>query len=346
VSPTVPIGLGRPCFIAAEIGINHNGDLDLAHRTIDAAKAAGADAVKFQNYRTEDFVRDRSLTYTYRSCGREITESQYALFKRCELDRDALAALFRHCRAIDIAPFTTPTSEAGIADAIAAGTALLKNGSDYLTHLPLIRAMARSRATTILSTGMSTLAEIDDAVRAFRGAAGQNLVLLHCVSTYPAPLASVNLRKIPALAASFDCLVGFSDHTEGIIAAAAAVVLGAVMVEKHFTLDRSLPGPDHWFSSDPDEFAALVAGIRAAEQALGHSRLGPAADESGMRKLARLSCVAARALAAGHILGPGDIAFARPGSGLPPKGADWLHRRRLGHPVEAGHVFSEADFAW
>jgi N,N'-diacetyllegionaminate synthase len=339
------LGAGQPCFIAAEIGINHNGDLDLAHRTIDAAKTAGADAVKFQNYRTEDFVRDRSLTYTYRDNGRDIAESQYDLFKRCELDRAALAELFRHCRDIGLLPFTTPTSEGGIADAIAAGTALLKNGSDFLTHLPLIEAMAGTGLPTILSTGMSTLAEIDEAVRAFRAAGGRDLVLLHCVSAYPAPLAGVNLRKIPALAAAFDCPVGFSDHTEGVIAAAASVALGAVMVEKHFTLDRTLPGPDHWFSSDPVEFAELAGAIRAAEAALGHSRLGPIAEEIAMRETARLSCVAARALPTGHRLGPDDIAFARPGNGLPPKRANWLHERRLGHAVEAGHVFTEADVA-
>jgi N-acetylneuraminate synthase/N,N'-diacetyllegionaminate synthase len=343
-SDTPLIGAGKPCFIAAEIGINHNGDLGLALRTIDAAKAAGADAVKFQNYRTEDFVRDRSLTYTYRCGGREITEAQYDLFKRCELGRGALAALFRHCRDIGIVPFTTPTSEDGIADAISAGALLLKNGSDFLTHLPLIRAMARTGAMTVLSTGMATLAEIDDAVRAFRGAGGDDLVLLHCVSAYPAPLASANLRKIPALAAAFDCLIGFSDHTEGIVAGVASVALGAVMVEKHFTLDRDLAGPDHWFSSDPGEFAAFVTAIRGAEGALGQPRLGPTAEEAEMRDGARLSCVAAYDLAPGHALANEDIVFARPGTGLPPKAASWLHRRRLGAGVAAGHVFREADF--
>jgi N,N'-diacetyllegionaminate synthase len=339
------IGRDRPCFIAAEIGINHNGDLDLARRTIDAAKVAGADAVKFQNYRTEDFVPDRSLTYTYRSQGREITETQYELFNRCELDRDALIGIGRYCAEIGIAFFTTPTGEAGIADALAAGAQLLKNGSDYLTHLPLIAAMARTGVATIVSSGMATLAEIDDAVRAFRGAGGGDLVLLHCVSAYPAPPASLNLRKIPALAAAFGCPVGFSDHTEGIAAAVAAVALGAVMVEKHFTLSRDLPGPDHWFSSDPAEFAALVAAIRATEQALGSARVGPSAEEAGMRDVARLSCVAARDLPAGHILAANDIAFARPGNGMPPKGSAWLTGRRLGRSVTGGDVFTTADFA-
>jgi N-acetylneuraminate synthase/N,N'-diacetyllegionaminate synthase len=339
------IGPGRPCFIAAEIGINHNGDLDLARRTIDAAREAGADAVKFQNFRTDDFVRDRSLTYTYKSRGESVTETQYALFRRCELSRDALIGLARYCDQRGIEFFTTPSSETGIADAIAAGARLLKNGSDYLTHLPMIRAMARTGVTTILSTGMSTLSEIDDAVRAFRGAGGEDLVLLHCVSSYPAPLDSVHLRKMAAMAAAFGCPVGFSDHTEGVVAATAAVALGAVMVEKHFTLDRDLPGPDHWFSSDPAELAALVAAIRGAEAALGHSRLGPAPGEMEMRDLARLSCVAARALCDGHILGADDIAFSRPGNGMPPNGAAWLHGRRLGRPVAGGHVFSVADFA-
>ncbi|MBV9862383.1 MAG: N-acetylneuraminate synthase family protein [Alphaproteobacteria bacterium] len=338
------IAPGQPCFIAAEIGINHNGDLDLARRSIDAAKAAGADGVKFQNYRTEDFLRDRSLTYRYRSQGRDIVERQYDLFKRCELDREALTDLARYCREIGMAFFTTPTGETGLADAVAAGAVLLKNGSDYLTHLPLIEAMARTGIATVLSTGMSTLAEIDDAVRAFRRAGGEQLVLLHCVSAYPAPLASAHLRKIPVMAAAFDCPVGFSDHTEGVVAAAVAVGLGAVMVEKHFTLDRGLPGPDHWFSSDPAELTALVAAIRGAEASLGSPSLGPATGEAEMRDLARLSCVAARDLPAGHVLAAADIAFARPGTGLAPKGREWLCGRRVAAPVPTGHVFAQPDF--
>jgi len=345
VSEVPRIGPGRPCFIAAEIGINHNGDLDLARRSIAAAKSAGADAVKFQNYRTEDFVRDRSLTYTYRSRGSEVTESQFELFKRCELGRDALIALARYCAELDIAFFTTPTGEDGIADAVAAGARVLKNGSDYLTHLPLIRAMAGTGLTTVLSTGMATLAEIDDAVRAFRSAGGHDLVLLHCVSAYPAPLASINLRKIPALAAAFDCPVGFSDHTAGVTAATAAAALGAVMVEKHFTLDRNLPGPDHWFSSDPGELATLVRAIRDAEAALGHSRLVRADADDSMRETARLSCAAGRELPAGHVIVPADVVFCRPGHGLPPKGLDWLAGRRLVRAVAAAHVFAPGDFA-
>ncbi len=157
------VGSGEPCFVAAEIGINHNGDLALAHRLIDAAADAGVDAVKFQNYRTEDFISDRSLTYEYISQGATVVESQYEMFKRYELSPGALCALREHCDRRGIVFFSTPSSEAGIADLVRAGAPVLKNGSDCLVHLPLIRAMGRTGLPAILSTGMATLAEIDDA---------------------------------------------------------------------------------------------------------------------------------------------------------------------------------------
>jgi N-acetylneuraminate synthase/N,N'-diacetyllegionaminate synthase len=216
------IGRGAPCFIAAEIGVNHNGDVALARRMIDAAADAGADAVKFQNYRTEDFISDRSLTYEYVSRGKTVVESQFDMFKRCELRPEDLAALARHCEKKGVVFFSTPTSEAGIADLVRAGAPLLKNGSDYLVHLPLIRAMARSGLPTVLSTGMATLAEIEDAVIAFREAGGRDLVLLHCTSAYPTADADAHLRKIPTLATAFGCPVGFSDHTWGTVAAVGA----------------------------------------------------------------------------------------------------------------------------
>ena len=181
------IGPGAPCFIAAEIGINHNGDIQLAHNMIDVAADAGADAVKFQNYRTEDFLSGRELTYTYISQGHEVTESQWDMFKRCELGAEALAELRRHCECRNLVFFSTPTSEAGIEQLVRLGAHLLKNGSDYLVHLPLIRKMAQSGLPTVLSTGMATVEEIDDAVQAFRNAGGRDLILLHCTSSYPPP---------------------------------------------------------------------------------------------------------------------------------------------------------------
>ena len=338
------IGEGHRCLIAAEIGINHNGDLDLAHKSIDAAADAGADAVKFQNYRTEEFVSDRTLTYEYTSHGRRVIEPQFDMFKRCELTPGALRELSAHCDMRGIIFFSTPTSVAGVLDLVRLGAPLLKNGSDYLVHLPLIRAMAQTGLPTVISTGMATRTEIEDAVSAFRQAGGKDLILLHCTSSYPTPNEDVHLRRIPALAATFDCLAGFSDHSEGNVAAMGAVALGACLIEKHFTLDKNLPGPDHRFSSDPAEFRALVADIRTMEQSLGSPEFQPAASEEAGRRDFRLSCVAARELPQGHRLVASDIAFHRPGSGFLPKEADRLLNCVLAHNIAAGHVFSPEDF--
>jgi N-acetylneuraminate synthase/N,N'-diacetyllegionaminate synthase len=332
------VGPGAPCLVAAEVGINHNGDLELAHAAIDAAASAGADAVKFQNYRTEDFVTDRSLTYEYVSQGRMVVESQYDMFKRCELSTDALRKLREHCDRRGVVFFSTPTSAEGVGELTAAGAPLLKNGSDYLTHLPLIRTMAQTGLPTVLSTGMATSEEIAAAVAAFRDAGGTELVLLHCTSSYPTPDADVNLKKIPALEQRFQCPVGLSDHTWGTVAAIAAVALGACLIEKHFTLDRELPGPDHRFSADPTELQELIRAVRRVEANLGSAELRPAQSEEQGRNQFRLSCVAARDLPAGHILTADDISFARPGTGVPPGDSGSLVGERLERSFAAGEL--------
>jgi N-acetylneuraminate synthase/N,N'-diacetyllegionaminate synthase len=266
------------------------------------------------------------------------------MFKRCEVDASWLAELKRHCDDRGLVFFTTPTGVDGIADALRVEAPLLKNGSDYLTHLPLIRAMARTGVPTVLSTGMATLAEIDDAVRTFREAGGTDLVLLHCTSSYPTPAEDVHLRKIPTLASAFECPVGLSDHTWGIVAAVGAVVLGACFLEKHFTVDKGLPGPDHRFSADPAEFRALADAVRTVEKNLGTPAVGPSGSERLGRRDYRLSCVAARDLVAGHRLSESDVAFRRPGTGLPPKAIDWLVGRTLRRGISAGKVLEAADF--
>jgi N,N'-diacetyllegionaminate synthase len=323
-------------FLIAEIGINHNGDMALAEEMIRAAADAGADAVKFQNYRTEDFLSDRTLTYTYTSQGQEITEPQFDMFKRCELFRADLGRLKKCCDSAGVEFFSTPTGCDGIEDLRETGAAWLKNGSDYLGNLPLIRAMARSGIPTILSTGMATEDEIAEAVKAFRGEGGLHLVLLACTSAYPTPPDCLNLRRITTLARKFDCPAGFSDHSAGWEAAVAAVCHGACMIEKHFTTDCTLPGPDQWFSSDPAEFAELVRRVRAAESMLGRPDLGPTEAESRSREEFRLSCTAARDLPAGYVLTLADIVFRRPATGLPPAEVDRLIGRTLAGPVPSG----------
>ena len=273
-----------------------------------------------------------------------MVESQYDMFKRYELAPSYLLELLEHCDRRGVVFFSTPTSESGIRDLINLGAPVLKNGSDYLVHLPLIRAMARSGVPTIISAGMAEAEDIKDAVQGFRDAGGTELILLHCTSSYPTPSDDVHLRKIPTLARLFDCPVGLSDHTDGVVAAIGSVALGACMIEKHFTLDKNVAGPDHRFSADPTEFRLLVESIRTMEKSLGSPELGPASSEALGRRDYRLSCVAARELSAGHSLTAPDVAFRRPGVGFPPNAVEGLIQRKLGVDVPSGHVFTAEDF--
>lgn len=338
------IGPGFPALIAVEVGLNHNGDPELAHRMVDSAADAGADAVKFQNYRTEDFLADKEITYEYVSSGKTVVETQYEMFKRYELPASVWRELKDHCEQRNVIFFSTPTGFDGLQQLVDLGAPLLKNGSDYLLHLPLIEAMARTGIPTVLSTGMATLDEVAAAVEAFRGAGGRDLVLLHCTSSYPTPPGEVHLRKIQTLADAFDCPIGLSDHTDGTIAALGAVALGACFIEKHFTLDKTLEGPDHRFSADAAELEELVRGVRTLEANLGHAEVGPTPSEEIGRRDYRLSCVAARDLEAGHRVDRDDIAFSRPGTGVPPGDLESLLGRTLKQSVTAGTPFREIDF--
>jgi N-acetylneuraminate synthase/N,N'-diacetyllegionaminate synthase len=337
------IGKNEPCFIAAEIGINHNGSMDLAKRAIKAAKEAGASGVKFQNYKTEDFIQDRELTYTYKSKGKLITESQWEMFKRYELSSEQLFELKKYSDELGVLFFTTPTSKDGILDVQKIGSPLIKNGSDFLTNLELIKMMAETGLPTVLSTGMATVDEIEDAVNTFKQADGHKLILLHCTSTYPAPARDINLKKISTLADTFNCLSGFSDHSEGTEAAIGAKIMGACFIEKHFTLDKNLSGPDHYFSSDPEEFENLVNSVRYIEAAMGESELGPSLSEKESRLQYRLSCVAVENLCAGTVLKREHIKFGRPGTGILPKNVDLLVNRVLKKDISQGKRFDLND---
>ncbi len=338
------IGKDYPCLVIAEIGINHNGNVDLAAEAITSAAQAGADAVKFQNYATEDFISNRDLQLTYQSQGENITESQYDLFKRCELDRDQLAQLKSQCDKEGISFLSTPTSKAGIDDLLSIGTDAIKNGSDYLGHTELIEAMGNTGLPVILSTGMATEQEMKSAVDAFAASGNSNLILLHCVSAYPSPPGQLNLKRIRTLAETYGCLSGFSDHSEGAIASTLAATLGACVIERHFTLSHDLPGPDHWFSSTPDEFKDIVEQVHNAESMLGDPTLGWAECEDENRKAFRLSCVAAIDLPPGHMLQASDVTFRRPGDGIPPAEINNILERTLQSKMERGQVFTEGDF--
>jgi len=337
-----PVGKDHPCLIIAEAGVNHNGSPEMARRLVDAAAEAGADCVKFQTFKTELLAsRDApKAAYQVRTTGGE--ESQFDMLRRLELSADAHRQLFARSREKGIMFLSTPfdPSSADFLDSL--GVAAFKIGSGDLTNTPFLQHVARKGKPVILSTGMAWLGEVEEAVRAIRGAGCEDLVLLHCVSNYPADPRDANLRAMKTLAKAFGVAVGFSDHTEGNEVALAAVVVGASVIEKHFTLDRTLPGPDHRASIEPGELKALVAGIRRVEQALGTGEKRPVDTEADVARAARKSLVMARDAAAGTVLTEDLIAIRRPGTGLPPAMAKWLVGRKLRQDAKAGTVIDLA----
>jgi len=340
---THEIGEGCPCFIVAEIGINHNGELILAEKMIKAAAKAGANAVKFQNYRTEDFITDRTLTYTYRSQGYKITESQWDMFKRCEPSKDWLGQLKRLCDSLNVIFFSTPTSDECLRDLVEVGVLIIKNGSDFLTHLPLLEYMGKTGIPVIISTGMGDQKDVDDAVAAVKKG-GSPVILMHCTSAYPTSPKDVNLRRMISLRERHNVPVGFSDHTEGWCAAVQATTMGACVIEKHFTLDHNLPGPDHWFSSTPDEFDEFVFQIHTAQERLGRPNIVPADIELKSRLEYRLSAVAAQDLNEGNILVREVVWLKRPGTGILPRDLNKYLGRKLLKPVKKGDSLKPEDF--
>ena len=338
------VGNGHPAYIVAEIGLNHNGDMDLAKETISAAADAGANSVKFQNYITEDFISDRNLIYKYISQGKEVEEPQYEMFKRYEISRSDLEQIAEYCRQNKVGFHSTPTNIEGVKLLFELGVPVLKNGSDYLVNLPLIRTMGETGLPTIISTGMATLGEIDDAVRVFRETGNDKLILLHCTSSYPTPSNEVNIRRVKTLADAFGSLTGFSDHTEGVTAAVLSIAYGACWIEKHFTLDRKLPGPDHCFSSNPEEMRQLVNAIREAERMLGTTDVSPTKSERSSRSSFRLSCAAKKDMAKGEMITPGDIVFTRPGDGISPSQSEFLVGMKLRRPITEGELFNTSHF--
>lgn len=319
-------------FIIAEAGVNHNGSIDLALRLIDAAKASGADAVKFQTFRADLLATRSAHKAPYQERTTSDAESQFEMLQRLELDAAAHQRLIDHCRQVEIQFLSSPF-DVQSADLLATlNVPLYKVPSGEITNLPFLQHLARKGRPLILSTGMSTLGEVEEAVQVLQAAGATQMTLLHCVTEYPAPYAEVNLRAMQTLKSAFGLPVGYSDHTPGIDIAIAAVALGAEVIEKHFTLDRSLPGPDHAASLEPDELQQMVAAIRHVEAALGTGLKAPAPCELPNLTVARKSVVAARALPKGHLLAIGDLDIKRPGNGLAPK----LLPALIGRTLRAG----------
>jgi len=322
------IGDDEPCFIVAEVGINHNGDVNSAKIMIDVAKKCGVDAVKFQTFKAEEFVSNPDETYTYKSQGREVTESMLEMFKRYEFSEREWKDIFSYCKNINIICFSTPQNPSDLDFLLKIDDlSIIKVGSDDLTNLELLKYYASKNKPMIISAGMAFISEIEDAVEIIREEGNNNLVVLHCISSYPTEAEEVNLRRMLTIRQAFDVIVGFSDHTVGTIAATGAIALGAKVIEKHFTLDKNLPGPDHWFSSDPKELSLLVQVIRYTEKALGNYVIKPTSKEMKMRKIARRSIVAARDIKKGEIITPEALCVKRPGTGLPSKFINYILKK-------------------
>jgi N,N'-diacetyllegionaminate synthase len=337
------LGYKQPPFVVAEVGINHNGDLTRALEMIHIANQAGCDAVKFQTFKAAEFVNDASLTFTYRSQGREITESMLAMFRRNELPETAWPVIKAECDRLGIQFFSTPQNRSDLDVLLRVGVPAIKVGSDDFTNLPLLRSYASSGLPLILSTGMSDLSEAHQALEAVGTFEGYPTILLVCTSQYPTPPADTNIARVTTLRAAFPgVLIGFSDHTRGPLAAAMAVALGACFLEKHFTLDHDLPGPDHWFSEDPVGLAQWVEGIRAAFEIVGSGLVRPSAVEKQNKIEYQRRLVAARDIRPGEVLDEAAITLRRVagGRGLPPGFLGYLLGRaaprgyRAGDPIE------------
>lgn len=314
------VGEGQPVFIVAEAGMNHNGSVRLAKKLIDLAKDAGADAVKFQMFSADKLVTKTAAKATYQK--KVSGETQYEMLKKLELSKSEFRTLKRHADKRGIIFLVSPFDEDAADFLGGLGIQAFKVASGEITNLPFLEHTARKNKPIILSTGMSTLGEVKEAVGTIRRSANKKIILLHCVSNYPARLEDSNLRAILTMKKSFGLPVGYSDHTLGITASIAAAALGACLIEKHVTLDKNLPGPDHKCSADPSELRELVQRIREVEKVHGGAEKKPAKSEMEIKLIARKSIVAKTDIGKGTKITKAMLACKRPGDGLAPKFLD------------------------
>jgi N,N'-diacetyllegionaminate synthase len=316
------VGEGHACFIIAEAGVNHNGEVELAKRLIEAARNAGADAVKFQTFHTEKIVTRHAQKATYQKERTGHGESQFEMIKKLELNEEDFRELAGYAEKTGIIFLSTPFDEESADFLGNLHMAAFKIASGEITNLPFLRHVAKKGKPILLSTGMSTMGDVEDALSALRSQGCKEIVLLHCVSSYPARPKDVNLRAMRSLQCAFKLPVGFSDHTIGIVASLAATAMGACIVEKHFTLDKNFPGPDHRASLDPAELMEMVQGIRCVEQLLGDGIKRPTPEEEETKMAVRKSLVAGIDLPAGTRIARGMLEVKRPGTGIEPKHFD------------------------
>lgn len=307
-------------FIIAEAGVNHNGSLDLAKKLVDVAVDAGADAVKFQTFKAGKLVSRGAQKADYQKKTTSVDEFQYEMIKKLELDENAHRELIRHCNEKKIMFLSTPFDHDSIDLLNSFGMPIFKIPSGEITNLPYLRHIGRLGKEVILSTGMADLGEIEDALDALMqaGVSKEKITVLHATTEYPCPLEEVNLRAMQTIHDAFGVRVGYSDHTQGIEVPIAAVAMGACVIEKHFTLDRTMEGPDHKASLAPNELKVMVQAIRHIGQALGDGIKKPSKSEAKNIAIARKSIVAARSIKIGEPFCADNITIKRPGNGISP----------------------------
>lgn len=321
------VGEGEPTFIIAEAGSNHDQKLEQAKKLIDVAASAGVDAIKFQIFQADTIVAKTSLKAEYMERVSE-KESTYDIFKRIELPREWLPELAECAKKRDIIFLCSTFDEEGVDLLDDIGVPAFKIASGEITNLPLLKYTAEKGKTMIVSTGASTMGEIEEAVSAIKATGNESIILLHCVSNYPAAIEDTNLKCMATIQHAFQLPIGYSDHTLGIVAPLAAVALGAVVIEKHFTLSKKLSGPDHFYALEPHELKTMVENIRTVEKSIGSSTKQLAKAELESRKLGRRSIFAKRDIPAGTTFTKEMLVVLRPDIGLEPKFIDVVVGRK------------------
>jgi N,N'-diacetyllegionaminate synthase len=333
-------------YVIAEVGINHNGDINIAKEMVLAAKKCGANCVKFQTFKAMEFVSDEKQLYTYRSQGIEVTESMMQMFKRYEFTEDQWKEIVHFCKLNEIEFCSTAQNLSDLKFLLTiCDLPFIKVGSDDLTNVQMLKEYAKYGKKMIISAGMAFASEIEDAVEVIRSVGNNDITVLHCVSSYPAESEEVNLKKIPTIKQCFDVEVGYSDHTIGSAAAIGAVCFGATVIEKHFTLNKEMAGPDHWFASNVEELSQYVMDIRSIEKCIGVSHLFPTKKEMAMRDLARRKIILLSDMKKGEILLKNNIDYKRAiGDGLPPKYFGFIVNRKLKINKYANDTLTINDF--
>lgn len=324
-------------YIIAEAGVNHNGRLDLALKLCDAAKEAGVDAVKFQTWKTEKIVSKSAAKASYQEKNTGAGQSQFDMLKELELSYDDFDTINGYCKKIGIQFLSTPDEEESLDYLCSLNLPFIKIGSGEVTNIPYLKIIGSRHQKVIISTGMSTLSDVEKAYNTLIESGAPEVALLHCTTNYPCPYGEVNLKAMQTMKAAFKCQVGYSDHTMGIEVPIAAVAMGAEIIEKHFTLDRTMDGPDHKASLEPQELKQMVQSIRNIEKALGDGIKRPNASEQKNAEVVLKRIIAKKPIMKGEVLNEGNLVLLRSSKGIPAKFWDLI----VGKPARRDYQMDE-----